>query len=102
MKRGIFLPGAFKGLSYLIPSNFDSLWNFNVWVEALNQVFFQLSVGQGCMVALGSYRLKNESIKKGTYMYFPLLDLEFQVWSSYVDSYVQWLFSLTLVISPMK
>lgn len=45
LARGIFLDGAFDGLSYLLKPDLSKLLNLSVWVDAINQVFFQISIG---------------------------------------------------------
>ena len=58
------LPGALGGLKvYLLP-DFSSLSNPKLFINALGQSFFSLSLGVGGMIVYGSYLNKEESIPK--------------------------------------
>jgi NSS family neurotransmitter:Na+ symporter len=58
------LPGALAGVRvYLLP-DFSSLANPSIYINALGQSFFSLSLGIGGMIVYGSYLSKNESIPK--------------------------------------
>ena len=45
LARGIFLEGATNGLIYLLEPDLSKLFSLSVWVDAVNQVFFQFSMG---------------------------------------------------------
>lgn len=45
LMRGVFLDGAFDGLIYLLKPDLSKLFSLSVWVDAINQVFFQISIG---------------------------------------------------------
>lgn len=84
--RGVFLDGAFDGLIYLLKPDLSKLFSLSVWVDAINQVFFQISIGiiafqlniinkffnlgVGIVTLFGSYRKKNEDIKASSF-YIP-------------------------------
>ncbi|RKZ28984.1 sodium-dependent transporter [bacterium] len=63
--RGVTLEGASEGLRYYLSPNWSLLWNINpdpgipgahqVWLAAISQVFFSLTVGFGVMIAYGSF-----------------------------------------------
>ena len=58
------LPGALEGARvYLLP-DLSSLSNPSIYINALGQSFFSLSLGIGGMIVYGSYLSKNESIPK--------------------------------------
>jgi NSS family neurotransmitter:Na+ symporter len=58
------LPGALEGLKvYLLP-DLSSLSNPKIFINALGQSFFSLSLGVGGMIVYGSYLSKNESLPK--------------------------------------
>ena len=63
--RSFFMPGASEGLKvYLLP-NVDKIKEvgiLNVIVAAMNQSFFTLSLGMGCMAIFGSYIDKERSL----------------------------------------
>ena len=50
------LEGFSKGLVYLLKPDFSKLFTFQIWNDALIQVFFQLTLGQGCMMTFSSFR----------------------------------------------
>lgn len=53
--RGVTLPGAGEGLSALFTPDFSALGNPSVWVAAVGQIFFSLSIGFATMIAYSSY-----------------------------------------------
>lgn len=53
--RGLFYPNSGKALSALFTPDFSCLLNPKMWLSALGQVFFSLSVAVGIMPAYGSY-----------------------------------------------
>ncbi len=52
--RSLLLPGAREGLSFYLIPDFSKI-DGNVFVGAMNQSFFTLSVGMGSMAIFGSY-----------------------------------------------
>ena len=68
--RSFFMPGASEGLKFYLLPNVEQIKKVgivNVIVAAMNQSFFTLSLGMGCMAIFGSYidkdrRLAGESI----------------------------------------
>lgn len=60
--RGITLPGAAKGLLFYLKPEMKMLLNFNLWLQAISQVCFSLSVGFAVMVAYGSFLKKDADI----------------------------------------
>lgn len=60
--RTIFLPGAMEGLAFYLTPNFSALLDFDVWMAAIAQVFFTLSLGFGVMIAYASYQNKDTDI----------------------------------------
>ena len=48
------LPGAGKGITYLLKPDFSAL-NKDVFLSALGQAFFSLSIGMGCICTYASY-----------------------------------------------
>jgi len=53
--RGVTLEGASEGLIYYLNPVWSKLLNPQVWLAAVSQVFFSLTVGFGVMIAYGSF-----------------------------------------------
>ena len=53
--RGLFYPNSGTALAALFTPDFSCLLNPRMWLSALGQVFFSLSVAVGIMPAYGSY-----------------------------------------------
>lgn len=70
--RSITLPGAGEGLAYYLTPDFSKI-TFKVFVAAMGQVFFSLSLGMGCMITYGSYVKKDEDLAKDA-LIIPSLD----------------------------
>lgn len=70
--RSVTLEGASEGLKYYLTPNFSEI-TLKVFVAALGQVFFSLSLGMGCMVTYGSYLSKQEDLEKDALL-IPSLD----------------------------
>ena len=59
--RSCTLPGAGEGLSFFLRPDFSKITP-KVWILALGQVFFSLSVGAGAGITYGSYLNRKENI----------------------------------------
>jgi NSS family neurotransmitter:Na+ symporter len=59
--RSVTLPGAGKGISFLLKPDFSKITASTVLV-ALGQAFFSLSIGMGTLVTYGSYIKKSENL----------------------------------------
>uniref|UniRef100_A0A8C5KKH7 Transporter n=1 Tax=Jaculus jaculus TaxID=51337 RepID=A0A8C5KKH7_JACJA len=53
--RGLTLPGAAEGLTYLFTPKMQTLQNPRVWLDAATQIFFSLSLAFGGHIAFASY-----------------------------------------------
>ena len=59
--RALTLPGAMGGLSFLFKPDFSEI-NSRVFLSALGQAFFSLSIGMGTLITYGSYIRKNNNL----------------------------------------
>lgn len=59
--RAVTLPGAGDGLLFYLKPDFSKV-NGSVFLAAMGQAFFSLSLGMGAMITYGSYLSKKESI----------------------------------------
>lgn len=62
--RSLTLPGAMKGVEYLLLPKWEYLFKINTWVMALGQAFFTVSLNGCGMVVYGSYMKKEFDIPK--------------------------------------
>ena len=63
--RSFFMPGASEGIKFYLLPNVEQIKKVgivNVIVAAMNQAFFTLSLGMGCMAIFGSYIGKERSL----------------------------------------
>lgn len=54
--RGLFLDGVSDGLAYLFKPKWEKLFTWSIWVDALVQVFYQLSIAMGAIVNMSSMK----------------------------------------------
>ncbi len=66
--RGVTLPGAMNGLSYLFTPNFAALRSPEVWINAYSQIFFSTSIGFGIMIAYASYLPRKADIINNAFL----------------------------------
>ena len=59
--RSITLDGAKEGLRFLFKPDLSKI-NGNVFLKALGQAFFSLSIGMGTLITYGSYIRKNDNL----------------------------------------
>ena len=60
--RGLTLSGAGAGIEFYLTPVWSKLMNANIWLAAISQVFFSLSVGFAIMIAYGSFLPKKTNI----------------------------------------
>lgn len=60
--RVAFLPGAWEGYVFMFTPRWEALQDPMVWVRAMGQAFFSLSVTGSSMIVYGAYLDKNESV----------------------------------------
>lgn len=63
--RALFLPGAIEGLNAFFEPEWSALLDANVWLSAVSQIFFSLSIAFGIMLTYSSY-LPRKSNLTGT------------------------------------
>ncbi len=61
------LPNAHLGLEYMFKPDFSKV-NAHMFLAALGQALFTLSIGMGALLTYGSYIKEDKSITKSTYM----------------------------------
>lgn len=66
--RSITLPGAMEGISFLFKPNFEKIADPNLYIGALSQTFYSLSLGMGIIITYGSYMNKNDDITKSAFI----------------------------------
>ena len=65
--RVITLPGFLDGWAYYLRPDFTALLDTTVWITAISQIFFTLSIAFGIMIAYASYNNKKHDITKSAY-----------------------------------
>lgn len=63
--RIALLPGAFDGYKFLFVPNWSTLADPKVWVAAMGQAFFSLSITGSGMIVYGAYLPKSEDVVEG-------------------------------------
>ena len=61
--RSLMLPGSFAGVEFLFKPNMDTLQP-TIFLDAIGQAFFSLSLGMGIMITYGSYFQKDSNLTK--------------------------------------
>lgn len=62
--KGFTMPGALEGMKALFIPDFSALSNAQLWVDAVGQVFFSLSIMMAIMFAYGSFLDRKADIAK--------------------------------------
>ncbi|RZN42871.1 MAG: sodium-dependent transporter [Methanophagales archaeon ANME-1-THS] len=60
------LPKAVDGISFYLTPDFSRLLDYSVWIAALGQAFFSLSVGSGILLTYGSYLDERVSLESNS------------------------------------
>ena len=61
--RSITLSGSAEGLAFLFKPNMETMKS-TVFLDAMGQAFFSLSIGMGCMTTYGSYFRDDSNLRK--------------------------------------
>jgi len=64
--EALSLPGASKGIEFYLKPDFSALGKPDVWLIAVSQVIFSLSVGYGIMLTYGGYGRKDENLPRSS------------------------------------
>lgn len=65
--RAITLDGALAGIAYYIRPDFSLLLSGELWLAAISQVFFSLSIGFGVLIAYGSFNPLRQGITRNAF-----------------------------------
>jgi neurotransmitter:Na+ symporter, NSS family len=65
--RAFTLDGAMTGIAAYLTPNFNALLDSEVWIAAISQIFFSLSLAFGIMIAYSSYNKKDSDITKNAF-----------------------------------
>jgi NSS family neurotransmitter:Na+ symporter len=60
----ISLPGSSEGIGVYLKPDFEKLKDIGVWIDAVSQIFFSLSIGFGILIAYASYLPKESQVVK--------------------------------------
>ncbi|XP_061674667.1 sodium- and chloride-dependent transporter XTRP3A-like isoform X2 [Syngnathoides biaculeatus] len=61
--RGLTLPGAISGITYMFTPKMEELANPTAWINAATQIFFSLGLGFGSLIAFSSYNQYNNNFE---------------------------------------
>lgn len=62
--KGIIMPGGLEGLTKMFTPNLKQLGEADLWIDAIGQVFYSLSIMMAIMIAYGSYLPKESNIAR--------------------------------------
>ncbi|MDR2544977.1 MAG: sodium-dependent transporter [Methanobrevibacter sp.] len=62
------LNGSQLGLSALLTPNFNEMYNPKVWVAAITQILFSLSIGEAVLITYASYLPKKTNLVKSSFI----------------------------------
>jgi neurotransmitter:Na+ symporter, NSS family len=65
--RGITLPGALSGIGYYLRPDFTALLSTEIWIAAISQIFFTLSLAFGIMIAYSSFNKEDQDVRSDSY-----------------------------------
>ncbi|XP_077382456.1 sodium- and chloride-dependent transporter XTRP3A-like isoform X2 [Festucalex cinctus] len=66
--RGLTLPGAIHGITYMFTPKMEELANPNAWINAATQVFYSLGLGFGSLIAFSSYNQYNNNFERQAFI----------------------------------
>ncbi len=65
--RAVTLDGALTGVYYYLKPDFSALLSAEIWLAAISQIFFTLSLSFGIMVAYASYNEETQDVTADAY-----------------------------------
>lgn len=80
--RGFFLPGSWTGIYYYLKPDFSKLFTSELWLSAIGQVFFSMSLAAGIMTGYASYNKKKQNIAVDT-VTISIIDASFSIFSGF-------------------
>ncbi len=66
--KGITMPGALEGIKAFFLPNFQALANPELWIDAVGQVFYSMSVVMAIMIAYGSFLNDDSNIARNGFI----------------------------------
>ncbi|XP_077431617.1 sodium- and chloride-dependent transporter XTRP3A-like [Vanacampus margaritifer] len=66
--RGLTLPGAIHGITYMFTPKMEELTNPTAWINAATQIFFSLGLGLGWLIAFSSYNEYNNNFERQAFI----------------------------------
>ncbi|XP_077382732.1 sodium- and chloride-dependent transporter XTRP3A-like isoform X2 [Festucalex cinctus] len=66
--RGLTLPGAIHGITYMFTPKMEELANPTAWINASTQIFFSLGLGFGSLIAFSSYNQYNNNFERQAFI----------------------------------
>lgn len=66
--RCLFLEGAFEGIHYYLKPDYSALFDLDVWMAAVTQIFFTLTLGFGVMITYASYQDPKSDVVKNAFI----------------------------------
>jgi NSS family neurotransmitter:Na+ symporter len=66
--RAVTLPGFLSGWAAYLKPDWSALLYADVWIAAISQIFFTLSLAFGIMIAYASYKREKDDVAKDSYI----------------------------------
>lgn len=93
------LPGSGEGVAYYLTPDFTALLDPSLWLSAVGQSFFTLSIGMGILVTYGAYLGKEEDLLSSS-LVISVSDLAISLLSGLVIFPVVFSFGLAPAMGP--
>ncbi|KHJ93123.1 Sodium:neurotransmitter symporter family protein [Oesophagostomum dentatum] len=83
--RGLSLPGASLGLTFLFSSASDDISSLKLWSAAAEQVLFEIGVGVGAVFSISAYSRFRNNVYRDAALLITMFDLPFAILSAITD-----------------